>query len=118
MVFFEPKRLYRASTEDVPVGDYQIPLGTAEVVREGSDVTVVAWGAQVGVVEEAAALAAEHGMSVEVIDLRTLLPWDVDTVAKSVVKTGKLIVSHEAPITGGSLIVTAPRQMFFICCPL
>lgn len=104
MVFFEPKRLYRASTEDVPVGDYQIPLGTAEVVREGSDVTVVAWGAQVGVVEEAAALAAEHGMSVEVIDLRTLLPWDVDTVARSVVKTGKLIVSHEAPVTGGAFI--------------
>jgi hypothetical protein len=56
VIFFEPKRLYRASTEDVPVGDYEIPLGTAEVVRAGSDVTVVAWGAQVGVVEEVSEL--------------------------------------------------------------
>ena len=52
VVFFEPKRLYRASTEEVPVADFEIPLGTAEVVREGSDVTIVAWGAQVGVVEQ------------------------------------------------------------------
>lgn len=101
VVFFEPKRLYRASVNDVPEDDYTLPLGVAEVVQEGSDITVLAWGAQVGVIEQAAEMAKEQGISCEIIDLRTLAPWDIETVAKSVTKTGRLIVSHEAPLTGG-----------------
>ncbi|CAE7936916.1 bkdB, partial [Symbiodinium sp. KB8] len=100
-VFFEPKALYRAAVEEVPEGDYEVPLGTAEVVQEGSDVTVVGWGAQVHVLQRACDMAAEQGISCELIDLRTVMPWDVDTVEASVKKTGKLLISHEAPKTGG-----------------
>ncbi|KAJ3100065.1 hypothetical protein HDU97_002501 [Phlyctochytrium planicorne] len=104
VLFMEPKILYRAAVEQVPVEDYELPLGKAEVVREGSDVTVVTWGSQVYVVEDAIALLEKEigkSVGVEVIDLRTILPWDVETVVKSVNKTGRLIVTHEAPQTGG-----------------
>lgn len=101
-IFFEPKALYRASVEEVPVGDYTIPLGKAEIVQEGTDCTLVGWGAQVHVLVQAAKLAQEKaGISCEVIDLRTILPWDKDAVVESVKKTGRCIVSHEAPLTGG-----------------
>ncbi|GKW48077.1 alpha-ketoacid dehydrogenase subunit beta [Halomonas sp. NCCP-2165] len=101
VLFFEPKRLYRASTGEVPEADYQLPLGEAEVIKEGGDVTLLAWGAQVEVTEKAAELAEKEGISCEVIDLRSILPWDVETVAQSVLKTGRLVISHEAPLTGG-----------------
>ncbi|BDY05711.1 MULTISPECIES: alpha-ketoacid dehydrogenase subunit beta [unclassified Ferrimonas] len=101
VVFFEPKRLYRASVGEVPEGEYTISLSKAEVVQSGSDITLLGWGAQMELIEKAAKMAADIGISCEIIDLRTLLPWDVDTVAKSVCKTGRLLVSHEAPITGG-----------------
>ncbi|WP_355660023.1 alpha-ketoacid dehydrogenase subunit beta [Halomonas salifodinae] len=101
VLFFEPKRLYRASTGEVPEADYQLPLGEAEVIKEGSDVTLLAWGAQMEVTEKAAELAEKEGISCEVIDLRSILPWDVETVAQSVLKTGRLVISHEAPLTGG-----------------
>jgi 2-oxoisovalerate dehydrogenase E1 component beta subunit len=71
------------------------------VVRSGKDMTLLAWGAQVGVLESAATLVAEEGIDCEVIDLCTLAPWDQDTVANSVKKTGRLLINHEAPITGG-----------------
>lgn len=101
-IFFEPKALYRASVEEVPVGDYTIPLGKAEILMEGSDCTLVGWGAQVHVMLQAAKLAQEKaGISCEVIDLRTILPWDKDAVVNSVKKTGRCVVSHEAPLTGG-----------------
>lgn len=101
-IFFEPKILYRAAVEQVPVEPYNIPLSQAEVIQEGSDVTLVAWGTQVHVIREVASMANEKlGVSCEVIDLRTILPWDVDTVCKSVIKTGRLLISHEAPLTGG-----------------
>ncbi|KAM4866219.1 2-oxoisovalerate dehydrogenase subunit beta, mitochondrial isoform 2-T3 [Thomomys bottae] len=101
-IFFEPKILYRAAVEQVPVEPYNIPLSQAEVIQEGSDVTLVAWGTQVHVIREVASMAREKlGVSCEVIDLRTIVPWDMDTVCKSVVKTGRLLVSHEAPLTGG-----------------
>nr|XP_023506471.1 2-oxoisovalerate dehydrogenase subunit beta, mitochondrial isoform X4 [Equus caballus] len=101
-IFFEPKILYRAAVEQVPVEPYNIPLSQAEVIQEGSDVTLVAWGTQVHVIREVASMAQEKlGVSCEVIDLRTIIPWDVDTVCKSVIKTGRLLVSHEAPLTGG-----------------
>ena len=101
VIFFEPKALYRAAVEDVPDGDYEEELGKARIARAGKDVTLVGWGGQMLVLEKACKLAESVGISCELIDLRTLLPWDVDTVAKSVMKTGRLIVSHEAPITGG-----------------
>lgn len=102
VIFLEPKALYRASVEDVPEEDYEIPLGQAEILQQGSDVTVVGWGGQLQILREACTLAqTQYGISCELIDLQTILPWDVETVAKSVTKTGKLVVSHEAPITCG-----------------
>lgn len=88
--------------EEVPENDYEIPLGKAEILRQGSDVTVVGWGGQLRVLESACRLAMEqYGIHCELIDLQTILPWDIDTVEQSVIKTGKLVVSHEAPITCG-----------------
>ncbi|CAH6777926.1 Bckdhb [Phodopus roborovskii] len=82
-IFFEPKILYRAAVEQVPVEPYKIPLSQAEVIQEGSDVTLVAWGTQVHVIREVASMAQEKlGVSCEIIDLRTIVPWDVDTVCK------------------------------------
>jgi 2-oxoisovalerate dehydrogenase E1 component beta subunit len=101
VIFFEPKRLYRASVGEVPAGDYQIELGKAQVVKQGRDITVLAWGAQMEIVEKACERAEKEGISCEIIDLRTLAPWDVDTIAKSVTKTGRLLINHEAPLTGG-----------------
>ncbi|XP_064411630.1 2-oxoisovalerate dehydrogenase subunit beta, mitochondrial isoform X2 [Latimeria chalumnae] len=101
-IFFEPKILYRSAVEQVPVEPYYIPLSQAEILQEGSDVTLVAWGTQVHVMKEVASMAQEKlGVSCELIDLRTILPWDIDTVCKSVAKTGRLLISHEAPVTGG-----------------
>ncbi len=101
VVFFEPKRLYRASVGEVPAGDFEHELGRAEVVKQGTDITLLAWGAQMEIVGKAAEMAEKDGISCEIVDLRTLAPWDVDTVAGSVKKTGRLLVSHEAPLTGG-----------------
>ncbi|EFJ52066.1 hypothetical protein VOLCADRAFT_56472 [Volvox carteri f. nagariensis] len=102
VVFFEPKMMYRTAVEDVPEGDYEVPLGVARVVVEGGDVTLVGWGQQVLVLEQAAAqLRKADDISCEVIDLRTLAPWDFETVCASVSKTGRLVVAHEAPLTGG-----------------
>jgi len=101
-VILEPKALYRAKVEDVPDEEYHIPIGKAEIMREGHDITIVGWGRQLTILEKACDMAqAEHGISCELIDLRTLSPWDVSTVENSVRKTGKMIVSHEAPITCG-----------------
>jgi len=105
VMFFEPKVLYRAVNEtpdgEVPEGYYELPLGEAEVVREGIDVTLLGWGSQLQRLHAAADRAAEEGISCEVIDLQTIVPWDVDTVEASVKKTGRLIVTHEAPSTNG-----------------
>ncbi|WP_192022695.1 alpha-ketoacid dehydrogenase subunit beta [Shewanella sp. WPAGA9] len=101
VIFFEPKRLYRASVGEVPAGDFVIELGKAEVVKVGSDITLLGWGAQMEILEKAAKMADKDGISCEIVDLRTLSPWDVDTVATSVKKTGRLLINHEAPLTGG-----------------
>ena len=101
MIFFEPKRLYRAAVGEVPEEDYQLPIGEAEVLKEGSDVTVLGWGAQMEVIERAVELAEKEGISCEVIDLRSILPWDEESVVESVLKTGRLVITHEAPRTGG-----------------
>ena len=100
-LFFEPKALYRVAEEEVPLEEYEIPLGKAEVLKEGSDVTLIAYGLQMRTARMAAQMAEEAGISVEVIDLRTIIPWDEDTVLNSVKKTGKCIITHEAPITSG-----------------
>lgn len=105
VLFFEPKVLYRQRFEgldgQVPLEDYELPLGQAEVVEVGTDVTLVGWGSQVGRLQAASLRAAKEGISCEVIDLQTICPWDVDTVEASVKKTGRLIVAHEAPSTNG-----------------
>lgn len=97
VIFMEPKRVYRAVKMDVPEGDYEVEIGKAKVVREGGDVTVVSWGAMVYEALAAAEQVAGQGVDCEVIDLRTLWPLDVDTLVRSVEKTGRLVVVHEAP---------------------
>ena len=101
VVFMEPISLYRGLKEEVPLEPYEIPFGRAAVRREGTDVTVVTYGPPMHEALRAAAALAADGVSVEVIDLRTLYPWDSDTVLASVEKTGRLVVAHEAHLTGG-----------------
>ncbi|XP_057250577.1 2-oxoisovalerate dehydrogenase subunit beta 1, mitochondrial isoform X3 [Beta vulgaris subsp. vulgaris] len=101
VIFFEPKSLYRVAVERVPESDFMLPLSKAEVMREGSDITLVGWGAQLAVMEAACTEAEKEGISCELIDLRTLIPWDKETVEASVKKTGRLLISHEAPVTAG-----------------
>jgi 2-oxoisovalerate dehydrogenase E1 component beta subunit len=117
VIFLEPKLLYRASTNDVPIGDWTLPLEQAEITRQGTDITLIGWGSQMRVIEAAANKAEqEHGIKSEIIDLRTLLPWDQETVCASVVKTGRMLVSHEAPITSGfgaEVIATVQKKCFW-----
>lgn len=101
VVFFEPKRLYRAVKMDVPDDPYTVQLSEAKVVRSGEHVTCIAWGAMLLEAFSAAEAVAKQGVDVEVIDLRTLWPLDIDTVVKSVKKTGRAVVVHEAPRTCG-----------------
>lgn len=100
VIFFEPKRVYRAYREEVPEDEYTIPIGQAKVVSEGEDLTVVTWGASVFQCLEALDGLPED-VSVELIDLRTIDPIDTDTIAASVEKTGRCVVVHEAPMTAG-----------------
>jgi len=101
VIFMEPKRYYRAMKADVPAGEYTIPLGEAKVVRECGQVTVIAWSAMVRTALEAAEKGAARGFDLEVIDLRTLVPFDQDRVLASVKKTGRVVIVHEAPRTSG-----------------
>jgi len=97
VLFFEPKRIYRSIKEEVPEGAYEVPLGKARVAREGTDCTIVTWGAMVSTCEKAAEAAAEKGLSMEIIDLRTLVPLDEEAFLTSVRKTGRCVVASEAP---------------------
>lgn len=101
VIFLEPKRIYRAVKGEVSAEDYVVPLGKASVVRRGSDVSVFAFGAMIHVCLEAAEKASNLGIDIEVIDLRTLMPIDIDAILKSVTKTGRVVVVHEAPKTLG-----------------
>ena len=101
ILFLEPKRIYRTVRGDVPDEDYSIPIGRAKVVHEGNDVVVFAYGAMLHVAMEAAELAAPSGISVEVVDIRTLLPFDIETIIASVQKTGRVVILHEACKTCG-----------------
>ncbi|MDH3499200.1 MAG: alpha-ketoacid dehydrogenase subunit beta [Acidimicrobiia bacterium] len=96
VIYFESKPLYRSLKGEVPDGDCPVPLGAARIAREGSDATVVTYGAMVHQAIEAAAAIAAHGASVEVLDLRTLKPLDTDSVLRSVEKTGRALITHAA----------------------
>jgi pyruvate dehydrogenase E1 component beta subunit len=98
VIFFEPKRIYRAFREEVPEEEYTIPIGKARVAREGSEMTMVSWGASVVQCMNA---IEESGRDIELVDLRTINPLDMDTVATSVRKTGRAIIVHEAPSNCG-----------------
>ena len=101
VIYIEPLRGYRLIRGEVPDGEHLVPLGKARVVREGTDCTVIAWSAAVEVVTAAAETAAQRGISVEVIDLRTLVPLDAETLWASVAKTGRGVIVHEASKTAG-----------------
>jgi pyruvate dehydrogenase E1 component beta subunit len=102
VVFFEPKALYHASREDVPDEIEALPLGRAQVVREGDDLTLIAYGAMLRVAREAAeTLAAEDGIGCDVIDLLTISPLDRETLVASAQKTGRVVIVHEAPRSFG-----------------
>jgi pyruvate/2-oxoglutarate/acetoin dehydrogenase E1 component len=100
-VFFIEHRLLAWEEVDVPEEEYLVPIGKADVKREGTDLTIVSWSRDVNLSLAAAARLQEQGISVEVVDLRTLTPLDEDTILASVHKTGRLIVAHEATRTGG-----------------
>ncbi len=115
VIFFEPKKLYRASVGEVSEEYYEIPIGKAEVMQTGTQVTVLAWGAQMEIVQKAVDMAQAEGISCELIDLRSILPWDVETVVSSVKKTGRLVINHEAPLTGGfagEIAATIQKECF------
>lgn len=101
ILFMEPKRIYRAIKQEVAEGKYTIPLGKASVLSQGSDVTVVAYGAMIREVQRAMVMAKEQGISVELIDLRSIYPIDRETIAKSVKKTGRIITVTEGPRSFG-----------------
>ena len=98
VIYFEPKRIYRAFREEVPEDEYVLPIGKARTVCEGNDLTVVSWGASVVQCMQA---IEKSGKSIELIDLRTIYPFDIDAVEGSVSKTGRCVVVHEAPLTCG-----------------
>jgi pyruvate dehydrogenase E1 component beta subunit len=102
VVMLEPARVYRAIRMEVPEEQYVVPIGKARVVRPGRDLTLIAWGAQLRVVREAAErLATERQVEAEVVDIRTISPFDYETLVASVKKTGRAVVVHEAPRTCG-----------------
>jgi 2-oxoisovalerate dehydrogenase E1 component beta subunit len=101
VIFQEHKFLYRRIKEDLPAEEFVVPLGKARLHREGSDLTIVTWAAMVHTAAEAAEALASDGVEVEIVDLRTLVPLDEEAVLRSVAKTGRAIVLHEAPRTGG-----------------
>src|SRR5688572_22841402 len=115
ILFFEPKRIYRAAKGDVPEGDYTVPLGKARIARPGQNVTVVTWGAMLYESLDAANQAAAQGIDCEVIDLRTLWPLDIDTIITSVKKTGRVVVVHDAAKScglGGEIVALINENAF------
>jgi pyruvate dehydrogenase E1 component beta subunit len=116
VLYCEPDRLYRLGRMEVPDGDYTVPFGKAAVVREGDDITLVAWSAAVELCLRAAEKLAEEGISATVVDLRTLVPFDVETVVGAVAKTGRCVVVHEAPLSSGfgaEVVATLAKEAFY-----
>lgn len=124
VMFIEPLRGYRLIRGEVPEGDLTVPLGKARRVTEGSDCTVIAWSAAVEMARQAAEAAAAEGISVEAIDLRTLVPLDLDLVRQSVTKTGRVVILQEASYTGGfaaeviASIQEDPESFFSLKAPM
>ena len=115
VIFMEPKRIYRAIKQEVPEEKFSIPLGKARVLNEGTDITIVAYGAMIREAQKAAVLAKEKGISVEVVDLRSIYPIDKDTITTSVRKTGRFLSVTEGPRTfgvGAELIAIVNEEAF------
>jgi len=115
VLFFEPKRIYRAAKGDVPEGEHLVEIGKARTVREGNHVTVIAWGAMVYEAIAAADEAEKQGVSCEILDLRTLWPVDIEAIVSSVKKTGRVVIVHEAPKTcgfGAELVALVNEKAF------
>jgi pyruvate dehydrogenase E1 component beta subunit len=102
IIFMEPKRIYRAIKQEVPEEKFSIPIGKAKVLSEGTDLTIIAWGAMIREVQKAMIKAKEANISAELIDLRTIYPIDRETIAKSVKKTGKVMIVSEEPTSFGT----------------
>ncbi len=115
VLFFEPKRVYRAAKGEVPEGEYAVALGQAAVTREGRQVTLIAWGSMWHEADQAAREAEAEGIDCEVLDLRSLQPLDLDAIVASVKKTGRAVVVHEAPRTcgfGAELVALIQERCF------
>ena len=102
VLFIEHKFLYRRVKEDLPAHDYVVPIGKANVRRKGKDLTIITWGAMLYVADDAAAELAKDGVSAEILDLRSIIPFDEEAILESVGKTNRVIILHEAPLTGGA----------------
>ena len=116
VLFIEPERLYRKGRAEVPDEAYTVPFGKARVVRPGEHVTLIGWSAAVEVCEAAAAKLAEEGISAEVLDLRSLVPLDVEAMVASVTRTGRCVVVHEAPLSAGfgaEIVATLQEEAFY-----
>lgn len=116
VLYLEPLKGYRLTKDEVPDERYTVPLGKLRVARAGTDVTLIAWSAAVNVAERAAEELLEQGISVEVLDLRSLNPLDIDGIAESVSKTSRVAILHEAPLTGGfggELVATIQQECFY-----
>lgn len=116
VLFLEPQRLYRKGRAEVPEEEFTIPFGQAKLVREGANVTLIAWSAAVELCLEAAERLQQEGISAAVLDLRTLVPLDVEGIVKAVQATGRCVVVHEAPRTGGfgaEVIATIQEETFY-----
>lgn len=116
VLFWEPKRIYRAFKQEVPEGAYEIPIGKAKLIQEGEDITVVAWGSMVRDVQKASEIVKKKGINVEIIDLRTIAPMDRESFIESVKKTGRILVVHEAPKSfgAGAEIISIVNEKAFL----
>ena len=116
VLFLEPQRLYRKDREEVPDGDYTVPFGKARLAREGSDVTLIAWSAAVELCLRAADDLTREGISAGVLDLRSLVPLDVECLVAEVSRTGRAVVVHEAPMSAGfgaEVVATLQEEAFY-----
>ena len=116
VLFCEPLRGYRLVRGEVPDEPYTVPFGQARVAREGTDITIVAWSAAVQVAERAAEQLEEHDISASVLDLRTLVPLDVEGLVDAVARTGRCVVVHEAPLSAGfgaEVVATLNEECFY-----
>ena len=116
VLFLEPQRLYRRGREDVPDTDYTVPFGQVRLARQGSDVTLIAWSAAVEMCQRAAEELEGEGISAGVLDLRTLVPLDVEGLVSEVSRTGRAVVVHEAPLSAGfgaEVVATLQEEAFY-----